>query len=233
MSAAEAGIYLRGLHFTIGDFKLGPLDLDIGRGEYFVLLGPNGSGKSVLIKLICGVYLPASGTVVVAGRDVTTVPPWERGIGYAPQDALLFPHLNVERNIEFALEMSGVAKETRFERVKDLMGMLGIEHLRERSVEGLSGGERQKISIARALAHKPRLLLLDEPVSAVDERARGEICRLLRQIHEAYSVATIHVCHSSIEAESVADRVGVMKEGTVADTGDVIDMQQLLVGRSR
>jgi len=175
-----------------------------------VLSGPNGSGKSVLLRLICGILRPASGRIVIGDNDLTDTPPWLRGIGYVPQDGLLFPHLRVRENVEFGLRMHGVDAYERHRRAGELLDMLGVGHLSGRAVKGLSGGERQKVALARALANKPSVLLLDEPVSAIDESARDQVCRELKSIQRTLGVTTIHVSHNSAETALVADRVGRM-----------------------
>lgn len=215
------GIQLDRLCFRIGDFSMENVSLEIDEGEYFVLTGPNGAGKTVLIRLIAGLYLPASGAVRIQSRPVTDLPPWRRGVGYVPQDGVLFPNRTVRQNIQFGLEVRGERRRTMHEEVRKTAEMLHVEHLLERSVDGLSGGETQKVSLARALVLRPSLLLLDEPVSAIDETARDDVCHRLRAIQRDLDITTLHVSHNRRETELVADRVGLLRDGRLVATGGV------------
>jgi len=208
-----AGLSVRNLRFSIGAFTLDSLSLDVRLGEYYVLSGPNGAGKTVLIRLVCGILRPHAGEILVAGENVTDTPPWKRGIGYVPQEGFLFPHLSVLRNAEFGPRMQGLAENERRRRAEEALEMLGVAGLASRAVKGLSGGERQKVALARALAARPRLLLLDEPVSAIDEAARDTVCRELKALQQRLGITTVHVSHNSAETALVADRVGRMEAG--------------------
>jgi len=161
---------------------------------------------------------------MIGGRDVTNLPPRLRGVGYVPQDSCLMPHLSVLRNVAFAMEVAGLSKNHAAEEIAPVVEFLGIGDLLNRSTVNLSGGERQKVALARALASKPKLLLLDEPVSALDEPTRREICVVLRRVQREFGVATIHVCHSRQEAAAVHDRVGVMSEGRLIQTGSLDEL---------
>ena len=207
------------LRLSAGDFRLDRVCLEVRSGEYFVLMGPTGSGKSLLLKCLCGLVRPAAGSIHLDGADITNVQPRRRRIGYVPQDCALFPHLNVGRNITFALRAGGVSSAKAVEQVSELVGTLGLEALMKRSPAGLSGGERQKVAVARALAARPQLLLLDEPVSALDDPTRREVCRELRRIQRRLEISTIHVCHAANEAGMVADRLGVLIEGRLVQVG--------------
>ena len=217
-SPADApGIEIRGLGFSIGSFAIEGLDLTVARDEYCVLTGPNGAGKTLLVKLIAGLHRPSAGTVAIDGSPVQDVPPWERRIGYVPQDGILFPNRDVRGNIGFGLEVRKVAPEAREKAVRERAERMGIAHLLDRRPEGLSGGERQKVCIARALVFGPRVLLLDEPVSSIDESARDEVCRLLRSMRDERPVTVLHVSHNSRETELVADRVVTMRAGRIVE----------------
>ena len=216
----ECGITLKNINFRIGEFFIQDLSIDIRKGEYFVLTGPNGSGKTVLIRLIAGLYRPLSGDIRLGDRDVTDVPPWSRDLAYVPQDGVLFPNMTVRENIRFGLEMHGVGRETREKEVGRAADTLGIEHLLDRSIEGLSGGETQKVSLARALVLEPSVLLLDEPVSAVDEGSRDALCRRLREIQSERGLTMLHVSHNRKETRLVADRMAVMRNGAMGDIGE-------------
>ena len=216
----DSGIRLEGISFRVGEFSLEDIRLDVAEGEYFVLTGPNGAGKTVLMKLIAGLYGPDAGEVYIKNERMTETPPWERNIGYVPQEYALFPNRTVEGNIAFGLEVRKTEKEAIAEMVRADADLLGISHLLERMPKGLSGGEQQKVALARALALRPAVLLLDEPVSAIDEESRDAICGELKGIQRKMRITTVHVAHNRREAELVADRVGVLKEGQVRIVGD-------------
>ena len=209
------------LSLSVGDFELHDVSLEIAPGEYFVLMGATGSGKSLLAKCVCGILRVLWGAVFIDGRDVTALEPRYRRIGYVPQDYGLFPHLSVARNLTFALEAAGVRPRQALADVGPVIESLGLQALLDRSTVNLSGGEKQKVTLGRALAARPKLLILDEPVSALDEPTRREICPLLRRTQREFGVATIHICHSLDEARLVADRVGVMSTGELVQTGSL------------
>jgi ABC-type sugar transport system ATPase subunit len=210
---------IRDLAFQAGDFRIEVADLAVAAGEYFVLLGPNGSGKTLLLACLCGLLRAERGSIVVAGQDVTHLEPRRRQIGYVPQDYGLFPHMDVARNITFALRVRGVAHEAALERLTPLVDLLDLRRLLAHWPLTLSGGERQKVALARALAIQPAILLLDEPVSALDWPTRAEVLEQLRRVQKELGVTTLHVCHSLDEATAVADRAGVMVGGRLAQTG--------------
>lgn len=196
-----------------GDFEVLDVSLEVKEEDYFVLMGATGSGKSLLMKAICGLRQVKAGTVVIDGEDVTELEPRVRQIGYVPQGSGLFVHLNVERNLTFGPEVAGRSRKQAKAEIERIVESLGIGHLWDRSAGSLSGGEQQKVALGRALARKPKLLILDEPVSAVDEPTRFEICQTLLKVQKDFAVTTIHVCHSIEEARLVSDVVGVMSEG--------------------
>ncbi len=204
---------LENISFSIGSFKMQDLSLDVRKGEYFVLTGHNGSGKTIIIKIITGIYRPDSGVVRLGGEIVNDIPPWKRNIGYVPQEGLLFFNRSVRDNIRFGLEVRKVDESSVVERVDRVAELLNITHLMDRPVTGLSGGERQRVALARALAFEPRVLLLDEPVSAIDENSRDELCRELRRIQRALGITVLHVAHAQREIDLVADRCGRIEAG--------------------
>jgi ABC-type sugar transport system ATPase subunit len=210
---------LRELTLELGAFRLGPVSLEAPQGEYFVLMGATGSGKSLLVKCIAGLVRRGGGRIILAGRDVTCAEPRDRRVGYVPQGSGLFPHLDVRENLTFGLRARGASRRAARGRIEPIVEALGIAGLLERRVATLSGGETQKVALGRALAARPDVLLLDEPVSALDEPTRRETCALLRAVQRDFGVATIHVCHSASEAEAVADRVGVLDAGRLLQTG--------------
>ena len=217
------------LSFNVGQFHMRSLSLGIEEGEYFVLTGPNGSGKTVLVKLIAGLLRPSSGDIRLAGKSIISTPPWKRHLGYVPQDGLLFPNRTVRQNIAFGLEVRRVNSKLRKARVERVSELVGVSHLLDRMPKGLSGGERQKVSLARALVLEPSVLLLDEPVSSVDEDARNILCTEIRSIQQRIGVTTIHISHNSQETQIVADRVGVMVNGTLRHILDPAEMSEVPV----
>jgi ABC-type sugar transport system ATPase subunit len=219
-------IQIRGLAFRAGDFSVRDVTLDVATGEYFVLLGPNGSGKTLLIHCLCGLQRAESGSIAIGGRDVTRSEPRFRRVGYVPQDYGLFPHLDVARNVTFALRAAGLSLADALHKVAPLVEMLHLAKLMDHSPQTLSGGERQKVALARAMALQPQLLLLDEPVSALDGPTRAEVLQQLRHVQRQFAVTTIHVCHSIDEAEAVADRAGVMIDGRLVQTGRLAELIQ-------
>ncbi|MDK1031818.1 MAG: ATP-binding cassette domain-containing protein, partial [Planctomycetia bacterium] len=212
-----SGIRLQNINFAVGEFVMEDLSLEIRGGEYFVLTGPNGAGKTILIKLIAGLLQPSAGVILIDGRPVVSLPPWKLNIGYVPQDGVLFPNRTVRENVRFGLEVRGRDNGTMQGEVQRMASTVGIEHLLERKPAGLSGGERQKVSLARALVFKPALLLLGEPVSAVDEDARDGLCLLLKEVQRETGITTLHVSHNRRETELVADRVGVLAGGRLKE----------------
>lgn len=213
------GLEVHDASLRAGDFEVRDVNLDVAAGEYFMLMGHTGAGKTLLMKAICGLQPLTAGRVGIAGEDVTDLEPRARRIGYVPQDSALFPHLDVRANIVFALDLLGLDRPEAAARAESLAGELGIAHLLARRVRGLSGGERQKVALARALVRHPRLLLLDEPVSALDEKARDEICALLKRVHREHDLTTLHICHNRAEVERLGDRVGVMNAGRLISDG--------------
>ena len=222
-------IRVENLHFQVGDpslpgagFALRDVSLDVAAGEYFVLLGPTGSGKSLLLECLCGLNRVRSGRIRIGGEDVTDLEPRRRRVGYLPQDYALFPHLTVRRNIAFGLagrSLAAVPGSPVHRRVEELACQLDIGHLLDRLPAKLSGGEKQRVALARALAVRPRVLLLDEPVSALDEATRDVLCRMLKRLQREAAVTALHVCHNFAEMLAVADRVGIIYDGRILQMG--------------
>lgn len=217
-------IRVEGLRFSVGQFALRGVDLDVRKGEYFVLLGPSGSGKTLLLECLCGLNRIAAGRVWIGGRDVTRLEPRLRGIGYLPQDYALFPHRTVRQNVAFGLacgaeSAAAAGPAWRARRVEEMLGLLGIARLADRYPERLSGGEKQRVALARALAIRPEALLLDEPVSALDEETRDSVLRELRRLQRATGTTALHVCHNFAEMLAVADRAAVIHQGQIVQVG--------------
>lgn len=219
-------IDMRQISLRAGTFRVRNVSFRAAPGEYFVLMGQTGAGKSLLIKCICGLIRPTDGSIHIDGRDVTRLEPRDRNVGYMPQDCGLFPHMSILKNILFSLRARGLRRAEALREAGPLIEMLGIEYLLKRSPRNLSGGERQKVALTRALASRPKLLLLDEPVSAVDEPTRREVCAELRDIQRRLGISTIHVCHSLEEARAVADRVGVLHEGRLVQAGPLAELRR-------
>lgn len=209
------------LMLRVGSFMLDQVSLWVRPGEYFVLLGPSGSGKTLLLESICGLHRIHGGQIKIGGVDVTRREPRRRRLGYVPQDYALFPHLSVRHNAGFGLAglprlLSGACRE----EIQKCLEMVGLEHLADRRPGHLSGGEKQRVALARALATRPQVLLLDEPVSALDEQTRDELCRQLRKVQRNTGTTTLHVCHSFAEMLAVADRVAVIHQGRIVQVGE-------------
>jgi ABC-type Fe3+/spermidine/putrescine transport system ATPase subunit len=212
-------ITVRGLGIHLGAFAFQDLDLSIPDGEYLVLLGPTGVGKTVLAEMLAGLQRPAAGRIVLDGVDVTALPPEARGLGFVPQDYALFPHLNVQENIAFGLQMRGQDRAQQAARARDIAERLGIGALLGRSVRRLSGGERQRVALARALVIAPKVLILDEPTSAVDPTTRRELWAELHRIKREFQVTTLHITHDFEEAIALADRVAIFLDGRICQEG--------------
>ncbi len=186
-----------------GRAVLEDVSISIPTNTYAVLMGATGCGKTSLLEIICGLRQPSSGRVLLDGRDVTRLEPRERGIGYVPQDLALFPRLSVREQIAFAPRLAGMAAADQRSLVERLAGQFGITPLLDRQPDALSGGEKQRVALARALAARPKLLLLDEPLSALDEGMRSEASALLQGVQKEHALTVLHVTHSSAEAEAL------------------------------
>jgi putative spermidine/putrescine transport system ATP-binding protein len=225
MSAASghgASVHIEncGKTFADGTRALEPATLDIARGETLVLLGPSGCGKTTMLRIIAGLELPdTGGRVLFDGNDMTSVPIERRNVGMVFQSYALFPNMSVADNIGYGLKIRGIGRQERAARVAELVALTNITGLEHRRVDQLSGGQRQRVALARAVAIRPGILLLDEPLTALDaalrDRLRGELNRLLR----ALGITTIYVTHDQAEAMELGDRIVVMRKGTIAQTG--------------
>ena len=207
------------LETVAGGFRLGPLDLKAPSGSYGVLLGPPGSGKSVLVETLCGLRGATSGRILMDGQDITELDPRERRVGYVPQDYLLFPARTVGNNILLGLKAHGLGAAEAKRDMEWVLNLLDIGHLVDRWPATLSGGEQQRVALARAIAIKPRLLLLDEPVSALDEGLRERVCRDLRRLQRELEITTLHISHNQEEALAVSDWATVLHQGKLQQTG--------------
>ena len=198
-------IRVTNLSIQQGAFALRDVSFEITKGQYGVMMGPTGCGKTTVLECICGLRSFMTGSVTIGDRHVTTLKPAERGIGYVPQESALFDTMNVFNNIAFSLKVRGWSSSTIEKRVNEMASILGIEPLLQRGTQNLSGGERQRVALGRALAFSPETLLLDEPISALDEDTRFLMEDLLRSIQRQIGVTVLHVTHSGVEAKRMAD----------------------------
>lgn len=214
-------IRVKNLSIHLGDFVMKNINLEIKPGEYFVLLGPTGCGKTVLIECLVGIRKPSSGKIWIDRQDVTCKFPEERHIGYLPQDFALFPNMTVEENIVFGLKARGRGKEQIQSITGKIVDSLNISNLLLRSTSKLSGGEKQRVALARALVTEPKVVFLDEPLSAIDENTREELSSELRRIHDRFGTTFVHISHNFEEISTVADKVAIMNFGLIEQVGTV------------
>ncbi|HWG46406.1 MAG TPA: ATP-binding cassette domain-containing protein [Gemmataceae bacterium] len=206
-------------HFAVraGVFRLEDISFTAAGGEYIILMGKTGTGKTTLLEAICGLKPVHSGSIHLHGHDVTHLKPAERGIGYVPQDLALFPTLTVREHLAFALMVRRWDNIAIGRRVDELSELLSVRHLLERKPQGLSGGEAQRVALGRALAFRPAVLLLDEPLSALDDETRADMAALLHSVQKLTGVTTLHVTHSLNEAKKLADRLLILKNGKIEE----------------
>jgi molybdate/tungstate transport system ATP-binding protein len=208
-------IALKDVSLRSGTFELTGVSLVVPFGSYGVLMGRTGCGKTTLLEAICGLGLVQSGRIQLGDRDVTALHPADRHVGYVPQDLALFPSMTVRQNLAFALEVRGQASAAVARRVDELAALLGVAPLLERRPKGLSGGEAQRVALGRALAAAPPVLLLDEPLSALDESTHADMIALLQRVQRLTGVTVLHVTHNRFEAETLADTLFILEEGVV------------------
>ncbi|MCF6267566.1 MAG: ABC transporter ATP-binding protein [Desulfuromusa sp.] len=214
-------LVLKHIHktFADGSLVLNDINLELPKGTKLSILGPSGSGKTTLLRLIAGLAAPGSGTFSFAGELMNDVPPYKRNFGMMFQDFALFPHLNVEDNIAFGLKMKGMDRARSDARVGEMLAMMGLSEFRKRHIDELSGGERQRVALARTLAPQPRLLMLDEPLSALDRSLRKHLLIELTQIISPLNITTIFVTHDHEEAFAAGDLVLIMNQGEIEQKG--------------
>ena len=212
-------ILVKNLFARMGNFSIEDINSDIRKGEYFVVLGHTGSGKTVLLECIAGLNHASRGEIWINGRNVTKLTPEEREAGYVPQDYALFPFLSVRGNVEFGMRIKNYPRDEINVKLNEVSDLLGIKNLINRSPSTLSGGEKQRVALARAIVIEPELLLLDEPLSALDPKTRENVEAELKNVHLKTGTTTIRVTHNFEEAITLADRIGVMHEGKIIQTG--------------
>lgn len=202
------------------------VNLEVYRGELLVLLGPSGSGKSTLLRIIAGLEYPTSGKIYIDGDEITDLPPYKRDTSMIFQNLALFPHMTVYDNVAYGLKIKSVSKDVIDRRVDEILELVKIKHLKDRRVTQLSGGQQQRVAIARSLILHPKILLLDEPLGALDLKLRKELHIELRRIHREVGNTWIFVTHDQEEALTLSDRIGVMNNGLLMQIGDKWDVYE-------
>jgi putative spermidine/putrescine transport system ATP-binding protein len=220
LNSREPIISVRGLAKTYHSaFALNHVDLDVHKGEFLTLLGPSGSGKTTLLGLIAGIMLPTGGRIELLGRDISRVPPEERDIGVVFQNYALFPHMTVRENVGFPLRLRGLSRSERAAKVAETLALVRLGDFSERYPSELSGGQQQRVALARALVFNPAILLMDEPLSALDKKLRDHMKTELRQIQQALGLTIIYVTHDQEEALALSTRIALMQEGRIRQIG--------------
>jgi len=207
------------LSVTLGEFSLQDVSLEIHRNEYFIILGPTGAGKTILLETIAGIHAPEAGRMWMDGREITAAEPKDREIGMVYQDYMLFPHLSARENITFGLRQGKMNRDEQQERVHEVSALLDIGGLLDRYPITLSGGEQQRVALARALVLRPKVLLLDEPLNALDSRSREKMRRELLRIRRLTGTTIVQITHHFEDVYALADRIAIMREGQIVQTG--------------
>jgi ABC-type Fe3+/spermidine/putrescine transport system ATPase subunit len=202
------------------------LDIAIKQGEFFSLLGPSGCGKSTTLRMLAGFLTPSSGRIKVNGRDITDLPPEARGIGIVFQNYAIFPHMNVFDNIAFGLVERGESKSEIKRKVEAALEQVGLSGFGERYERELSGGQKQRVALARVLVIEPEILLLDEPLSALDKKMREEMKFWIKDIQKSIGITTIYVTHDQSEALTMSDRIAVMNDGKMLQVGTPVEIYE-------
>ncbi|MFB6082808.1 MAG: ABC transporter ATP-binding protein [Halorientalis sp.] len=219
MGVVTGGVDVDGLTVTFGDVEaLADVSLSVADGEFFTLVGPSGCGKTTLLRAVAGLETPTAGRVRIGGRDATDEPPEQRGVGVVFQNYALFPHMTVRENVAYGLGFHDL-DEPDDRRVTDLLELVDLSDLADREPDQLSGGQRQRVALARALAPKPDVLLLDEPLSALDASLRKRLRVQIRSIQRDLDITTVYVTHDQAEALAISDRVAVVNDGRVEQVG--------------
>ena len=216
-----ARVVLEGVSKKYGDVvALQPTDIDVAEGEFLTLLGPSGCGKTTTLRMIAGFVTPTTGKLLFDGEDVTETPPQKRAIGMVFQDYALFPHLTIAENIGFGLRERGAPKAKVADRVEELLHLIKLPDIGDRLPSEISGGQQQRVAFARAIAAPPRVLLMDEPLGALDLKLREAMQIELRRLQRSLGITTVYVTHDQGEAMNLSDRIAVMDKGRIAQLGD-------------
>jgi putative spermidine/putrescine transport system ATP-binding protein len=220
-------VSLQGLRKSYGDVDaVAGVDLDVARGEFFTMLGPSGSGKTTTLRLIAGFELPDEGTVRLGGEDVTQRPPYARDVNTVFQDYALFPHMTVLENVAYGLRVKKVARDERRRRAAEALEMVRLPSHGDRKPAQLSGGQRQRVALARAIVNHPRVLLLDEPLGALDLKLREEMQVELKRIQREVGITFVYVTHDQEEALTMSDRLAVFDQGRIVQVGAPADVYE-------
>jgi putative spermidine/putrescine transport system ATP-binding protein len=224
-SEPELAVSLEGVVKRFGDVTaVDGIDLDVREGEFFSMLGPSGSGKTTCLRLIAGFEAPTEGRVLLEGRDVTDLAPYQRDVNTVFQDYALFPHMTVEENVEYGLKVKKVPKAERHRRVAEALGMVQLGEFGDRKPAELSGGQRQRVALARALVNRPKVLLLDEPLGALDPIVRAELQGQLGRLFASLGKTVVLVTHDLREAARLGDRITLMTGGRVVQQGTLAEL---------
>ncbi len=220
-------IRVTGLRKSYGDVvAVDTIDLDIAPGEFFTMLGPSGSGKTTTLRMIAGFETPDEGTIELAGEDVSRLPPYDRPVNTVFQDYALFPHMSVQQNVEYGLRVKGVSKDERGRRADEALEMVRLQGYGGRRPSQLSGGQRQRVALARAIVNRPRVLLLDEPLGALDLKLRQHMQIELKSIQREVGITFVYVTHDQEEALTMSDRIAVFNEGRIEQVGPPADVYE-------
>jgi spermidine/putrescine transport system ATP-binding protein len=223
----DVAVSIRGIHKRFGSqVALESIDLDIYQSEFLSLLGPSGCGKTTLLRIIAGFEQPEAGTVLLDGDDALKYPAYKRPVNTVFQSYALFPHMSVEQNIRYGLKMAGVAKPEMEARAREAMQTVEIEAFAKRKPDQLSGGQRQRVALARAIVNRPKVLLLDEPLSALDLKLRKQLQVELMQLQKQLGITFIYVTHDQEEALVMSDRIAVMRTGAIEQLGEIEDVYE-------
>ena len=226
-STAAAEVRLEGVRKTFGEvIAVDGVDLEVREGEFFSLLGPSGCGKTTCLRMIAGFEEPTAGRIVLHGRDVAGLPAYERDVNTVFQDYALFPHMSVRENVEYGLLVKGISRADRQRLVTDALRMMRLDRFDRRKPGELSGGQRQRVALARAIVNQPRVLLLDEPLGALDLKLRQAMQIELKSIQERLSMTFIYVTHDQEEALTMSDRLAVMNQGKVEQVGSPAEVYE-------
>ena len=226
-SAASTDIRLAGVRKAYGDVvAVDGIDLEIERGEFFTLLGPSGSGKTTTLRMIAGFELPDAGTVELDGRNVGGLPPYDREVNTVFQDYALFPHMSVGENVEYGMRVRGTPKDERARRRDEALEMVRLTGYGDRKPAELSGGQRQRVALARSIVNRPRVLLLDEPLGALDLKLREQMQVELKGIQEEVAITFVYVTHDQEEALTMSDRIAVFNAGRIEQVGTPMEVYE-------